>query len=142
MMVALLHEVHTGFVIFSPVLSSRALVQPVESNWKSGDLLEANGDYEAASSLQYYTQIQIRLLNGRDSNIWYGSYFPDAPDIFDDDKSFEQRWRGRNRIFFWTEEDKIPAYVKTAGYCELAKWGGKYILTNELTLCPHRFAQR
>jgi len=77
------------------------------------------------------------MLNGRDSNIWYGSFFPDAPDIFDDDKSFERLWHGKQRIFLWTEEDKVPPYIRTSGYCELAKWGGKLILTNEQTPCPH-----
>src|SRR5437764_3954816 len=94
MMVALLHEAHTGLVIFSPVLSSKVLVDTVEKYWKPGDLIESNGDYEAASTLPYYMQQQMRILNGRDSNIWYGSYFPDAPAIFDDDQSFASLWHG------------------------------------------------
>jgi len=77
----------------------------------------------------------MRMLNGRDSNIWYGSTFSDAPAIFDDDQSFEKLWKADKRIFFWTEEDKIPPYVTTAGYCQVAKWGGKLILTNDRGLC-------
>ncbi len=131
MMVIFLVQAHTGFVIFSPVISSKALADKIGTEWKPGDMIEHNGDYEAASSLTYYLDKQVRILNGRDSNIWYGSLFPDAPqDIFDNDQSFDQLWHGNKRIFFWTEEDKIPDYVKKAGYCELAKWGGKYILTN------------
>jgi len=136
MMVVMLYQAHTGLVIFSPVLTSKVLADRIASLWKLGDVLESNGDYEAASTLPYYLHQQIRMLNGRDSNIWYGSLFPDAPPIFDDDKSFEQLWRGEKRIFFWTEEDKIPAYVSKAGYCQLAKWGGKLILTNDRKLCP------
>ena len=136
MMVVLLHEAQTGLVIFSPVLSSKRLADTIETNWKPGDLIEANGDYEAASTITFYTHKQIRLLNGRDSNIWYGSFFSDAPDIFDDDQSFDRRWRGNQRIFLWTEEDTIPNYIKNAPYCRLAKWGGKLVLTNERTLCP------
>src|SRR5947208_6700398 len=142
MMVVLLHEAHIGLVIFSPVLTSKALADAVEKHWRPGDLIESNGDYEAASTLPYYTQQQMRILNGRDSNIWYGSYFPDAPAIFDDDQSFARLWRGDKRIFLWTEEDKIPAYLKDPGYCELAKWGGKLIVTNELKLCPAPAPQR
>jgi 4-amino-4-deoxy-L-arabinose transferase-like glycosyltransferase len=216
MMVIFLHQAQTGFVIFSPVLSSKVLADKIQGVWKPGDRIEHNGDYEAASSLTYYLDKQVRLLNGRDSNIWYGSLFADAPDIFDDDRSFEQRWRGDQRIFFWTEEETtfrdadsiteysrdwyvhqqdrlqgkriiaagnkslapeqrlqeyqriqsegqveqeefenwkrnayqrvlrgetaiygIPVYVKQS-YCEVAKWGGKYILSNftrEQTRC-------
>jgi len=136
MMVVLLHEAQNGLEIFSPVLSSRRLADAIETNWRPGDLIEANGDYEAASTITFYTHKQIRLLNGRDSNIWYGSFFPDAPDIFDDDQSFDRRWRGGQRIFLWTEEDTVPNYIKNTGYCPLAKWGGKLVLTNERTLCP------
>ncbi|HEY6250632.1 MAG TPA: hypothetical protein VI685_11785, partial [Candidatus Angelobacter sp.] len=214
MMVVLLHEAHAGLVIFSPVLSSKVLTDKIGSVWKPGDLIEVNGDYEAASAIPYYLQKQIRMLNGRDSNIWYGSLFADAPNLFDNNESFAKLWRGPQRIFFWTEEETvfhapdsideysrtwyedednraegerraattdqtltadqreqeytriastigrekqefenwkktayalvgrgesashgIPAYVKSE-HCELAKWGGKFILTNELKLCP------
>ncbi|HWZ43240.1 MAG TPA: glycosyltransferase family 39 protein [Candidatus Saccharimonadales bacterium] len=138
MMVVVLYQAHTGLVIFSPVLSSKVLADKIAPLWKPGDILEANGDYEAASTLTYYMGQQMRMLNGRDSNIWYGSIFPDAPAIFDDDKSFEQLWRGEKRVFFWTEEDKIPAYVSQAGYCQVAKWGGKLVLTNDRNLCGAR----
>src|SRR5579864_8686728 len=114
MMIVVLWQAHTGLVIFSPVLSSKVLADKIEPLWKPGDLLEDNGDYEAASTLNYYLHIQMRMLNGRDSNIWYGSTFSDAPAVFDDDASFEKLWRGSQRIFFWTEEDTIPPYVTTA----------------------------
>jgi len=99
-------------------------------------VIEDNGEYEAASSVNYYTRRQIRILNGRCNNIWYGSKFPDAPAIFDDDASFEKLWRSEQRIFLWTQEDTVPGYVKDAGACELAKWGGKVVLTNGPKPCP------
>jgi 4-amino-4-deoxy-L-arabinose transferase-like glycosyltransferase len=144
MMVTMLHEAYAGLVIFSPVLTSKVLADSIQQHRKPGDLIESNGDYESASTLPYYLHQQMRILNGRDSNIWYGSYFPDAPAIFDDDQSFAKLWRGEKRIFLWTEEDKIPTYLKDYGYCELSKWGGKLILTNEPKLClaPARRQQR
>ena len=138
MMAVLLHEAQAGLVVFSPVLSSKVLAEAIEQHWKPGDIIEDNGDYEAASSVNFYTHHQMRILNGRRNNIWYGSTFPDAPQIFDDDQSFEKLWRGSQRVFLWTEEDTIPTYIKGTGYCELAKWGGKLVLTNELTLCHDR----
>lgn len=136
MMVVMLHEAHTGLVIFSPVLSSRVLADAIAGRWHPGDVIEDNGDYEAASSVNYYTGKQMRILNGRRNNIWYGSTFPDAPPIFDDDQSFAKMWQSQQRIFLLTDEDSIPVYVQRAGYCRLAKWGGKLALTNEPKLCP------
>ncbi len=136
MMIVLLHEAHAGLKIFSPVLSSKVLADKIQDVWKSGDVIEINGDYEAASSINFYTHERMRILNGRRNNIWYGSTFPDAPTIFDDDQSFNRLWHSGQTIFLWTEEDSIPDYVKTSPYCQVAKWGGKLVLTNERTLCP------
>jgi 4-amino-4-deoxy-L-arabinose transferase-like glycosyltransferase len=153
MMVVLLHEAHQGLVIFSPVLSSKVLATAIESHWQPGAVIEDNGDYEAASSVNFYTRRQIRILNGRCNNIWYGSTFPDAPPIFDNDASFEKIWRGERTVFLVTDgkatpglsigkgkseacpqADRLPDYVDRS--CVVARWGGKLVLTNSQKLCP------
>ncbi|MGZ4896338.1 MAG: ArnT family glycosyltransferase [Candidatus Angelobacter sp.] len=151
MTAVLLYAAHQGLVIFSPVLSSKVLAQAIESHWKPGAIIEDNGDYEAASSVNYYTHRQIRILNGRCNNIWYGSRFPDAAPVFDNNASFERLWRGKNMVFLLTDakarpssevseecpqRDRLPDYVEKDGACELAKWGGKLVLTNGPKPCP------
>ncbi|MGZ4859773.1 MAG: ArnT family glycosyltransferase [Candidatus Angelobacter sp.] len=151
MTAVLLYAAHQGLVIFSPVLSSKVLAQAIESHWKPGAIIEDNGDYEAASSVNYYTHRQIRILNGRCNNIWYGSRFPDAAPIFDNNASFERLWQGKNTVFLLTDakarpssevseecpqRDRLPDYVEKDGACELAKWGGKLVLTNGPKPCP------
>jgi hypothetical protein len=135
MMLAFLHAAHRGLEIFSPVLSSKALAENIQAKWQPNAVIEDNGDYEAFSSVNFYTHRQMRILNGRRNNIWYGSMFPDAPAIFDDDESFEHLWNSGETIFLCTDENQVPSYVKSAGYCELAKRGGKLVLTNEQKLC-------
>jgi 4-amino-4-deoxy-L-arabinose transferase-like glycosyltransferase len=151
MMIILLSQAHAGLVIFSPVLSSKVLAAAIESNWQPGAIIEDNGDYEAASSVNFYTHRQIRILNGRCNNIWYGSTFPDAPQIFDNDASFEKLWHGDRTVFLLLDakakagnksreacpqRDRLPDYLSGATGCVLAKWGGKLVLTNERKLCP------
>ena len=151
MAVLLLHEAQNGLVIFSPVLTSKKLVEVIEVHWKPGSVIETNGDYETASSVNFYTHRQIRMLNGRCNNIWYGSTFPDAPKVFDDNASFEKLWHSGQTVFFLTGEDaapasgqsdacpqkeKLPAYIRKDEACQLAKWGGKVLLTNEPKPCP------
>jgi 4-amino-4-deoxy-L-arabinose transferase-like glycosyltransferase len=150
MTVVLLGAAHQGLVIFSPVLTSKVLAEAIERNRKPGAVIEDNGDYEAASSVNYYTRRQIRMLNGRCNNIWYGSKFPDAPPIFDDDASFENLWRGDKQVFLLTDaksspdrkpaeecpqKEHLPDYVAHDA-CVLAKWGGKLVLTNGPKPCP------
>jgi 4-amino-4-deoxy-L-arabinose transferase-like glycosyltransferase len=153
MMVVFLTAAHSGLVIFSPVLSSKVLADSIESHWTPGAVIETNGDYETASSVNFYTHRQIRMLNGRCNNIWYGSEFPDAAQVFDDNLSFEKLWRSEQTVFLLTSEsatarnertDKCPQDESLPGYieknsdkvCLLAKSGGKLVLTNALKLCP------
>jgi 4-amino-4-deoxy-L-arabinose transferase-like glycosyltransferase len=156
MTVVLLYATHQGLVIFSPVLTSKTLAEAIESHWKPGAIIEDNGDYEAASSVNYYTRHQIRILNGRCNNIWYGSKFPDAPPIFDNDASFQKLWRGEKLVFLLTDgkaspdrwaaqecpqKEHLPDYVVEKA-CVLAKWGGKLLLTNGPKPCPDQALPR
>jgi hypothetical protein len=128
MMAVFLIAAHMALVTFSPVLSSKVLANAINRHIRIGDLVEINGEFEAGSSLSFYLQRQVRILNGRSSDLWYGSLFNDAPKIFDDDASFHQRWSGPNRIFLWTPADHRPA-LDGPVYL-LARSGGKEILTN------------
>ncbi len=108
-------------------------------------MIEDNGDYEAASSVNFYTHRQIRILNGRCNNIWYGSKFADAPAIFDDDVSFERLWNSDARVFLLTDakarpgakasnecpqKERLPEFMGRTQSCVLARWGGKLLVSN------------
>jgi 4-amino-4-deoxy-L-arabinose transferase-like glycosyltransferase len=151
MTVVLLHEAYSGLVIFSPVLTSKRLAEAIESQWQPGAVIETNGDYETASSVNFYTHRQIRMLNGQCNNIWYGSTFPDAPKAFDDDASFEKLWHSKQMVFLLTgadaksggakdqdcpQKERLPSYINREETCAVAKWGGKLVLTNAPKPCP------
>ena len=129
MMVIFLVAAHMALLTFSPVLSSKTLADAIQARLRPGDIVEINGEYEAGSTLGFYLRRQVRILNGRSSNLWYGSFFVDAPHIFDDDASFRQLWRGSQRIFLWTEPDTIPALPGNVHV--IARSGGKEIVTNK-----------
>jgi 4-amino-4-deoxy-L-arabinose transferase-like glycosyltransferase len=129
MMVVFLIAAHMALVTFSPVLSSKALADAIGPRLGAGDVVEINGEYEAGSSLSFYLRRQVRILNGRSSDLWYGSLFDDAPRIFDDDGSFQKLWSGPGRIFLWTPVDSLPA-LRGAVYF-IARSGGKEILSNQ-----------
>jgi 4-amino-4-deoxy-L-arabinose transferase-like glycosyltransferase len=129
MMVVMLIAGHSVLVTFSPVLSSKALADAIESRLHPSDVVEINGEYEAGSTLGFYLRRQVRILNGRSSDLWYGSLFPDAPGIFDDDATFRRLWNGPKRIFLWTPADHLPALPARA--YAIAQSGGKEILSNQ-----------
>src|SRR6202012_5735434 len=92
MMIVFLIAAHTALVTFSPVLSSKALADAIRPRLQTGDVVEIHGEYEAGSTLGFYLRRQVRILNGRSSDLWYGSFFSDAPQIFDDDALFQRIW--------------------------------------------------
>jgi hypothetical protein len=129
MMVVFLIAAHMALITFSPVLSSKALADAIGPGIKSGDVVEINGEYEAGSTLGFYLRRQVRILNGRSSDLWYGSFFRDAPQIFDDGVSFGRLWRGPTRVFLWTPLDQAPALTGPA--YTIARSGGKEVISNQ-----------
>jgi 4-amino-4-deoxy-L-arabinose transferase-like glycosyltransferase len=133
MMIVLLLCVHEGLVIFSPELSSKPIALELQQAYQPGDVIVINGKYEWASTLNYYTGIQLRVLHGRDGNLWFGSFFPDAPQIFEDDASFARLWRGSHRVFLFSEDflvDQALTRLDRAKVFPFARQGGKIVLSN------------
>ncbi|MGA2961985.1 MAG: glycosyltransferase family 39 protein [Candidatus Korobacteraceae bacterium] len=132
MALTLLHSAHRGLEIFSPILSSKHLSDELARVYHPGEIIVVNGAYEDASTLNFYGHFQLHVLNTRtEGNLYYGSLFPDSPPDFEDDNSFAKLWQGKRRVFLWTEEDKLPAVVKSGPYFVTAQSGGKYILSNK-----------
>ncbi len=137
MMVFVLFAVHQGLVMFSPILSSKKLADAVEQEFRPGDVIVSYGTYEDASTLNFYAQQPVHVVNTRtEGDLDYGSLFPDAPAIFENDASLDALWRGPRRIFLWVEEGKVPPYVRQSGSYQLARSGGKLILMNRMWAAP------
>jgi 4-amino-4-deoxy-L-arabinose transferase-like glycosyltransferase len=133
---AFLLAAHIGLQIFSPILTSRQLAVAIAPELKRDDLIVINGEYESASTLGFYlhrpdqnTQ-PIHILNGRSSNLWYGSFFPDAPRIFEDDISLSLKWTETRRIFLWQDLSTPIPHLPGKTYF-IAQSGGKEILSNQ-----------
>ena len=134
MMIVVLYCVHLGFVTFSPELTSKSMAVQIRSELQPGDTIVINGKYERGSTLNYYTGQQVYVLNGRDGNLWFGSFFPGAPDVFLDDASFARLWAGKNRVFFFTEDymkDEALRGIDPTTVRVFATQGGKFVLTNQ-----------
>ena len=124
---------HLGLDTFAPVLSSARLAEAIRPLAKPADLVAIHGEYEAGSTLGFYLQRNdIHILEGRSSNLWYGSFFADAPHIFETPASLAAKWNGPSRIFLWqslTDSPNTlpplpgPVYI-------LARSGGKEIVSN------------
>jgi len=127
---AFLVATHLGLKIFSPVLTSKQLANAIAADLKPDDVIVIHGEYESASTLGFYLRRNdLHILEGRSSNLWYGSFFADAPPIFEDAASLSRKWSGPQRIFLWTEPEHVP--VLPGKVHLLAQGGGKEILSNQ-----------
>ena len=133
---AFLIAAHLGLQIFSPVLTSRQLAQAIAPELHPSDLIIIHGEYEAASSLGFYLQRPsassepIHIFEGRSSNLWYGSFFPDAPRIFEDQLSLGLKWTQPRRIFLWQDLAEPTPTLPGSVYV-ITQGGGKEILSNQ-----------
>ena len=131
-MCGVLLSAHEGLARFYPTLGSKPLAVAVNRVLQPQDLILLDGEYTSGSSLNFYTRHQLHFVNGRVNGMWYGSYWPDAPKIFEGENSLRTLWSGPQRVFLLTYDPaKRTADLAPFGpVVSLASSGGKTILTN------------
>jgi hypothetical protein len=131
MMVLFFHAARLAMVVFDPYLSSKPLADALIKA-PPGTLIEDDA-YYTFSSVFFYADRTALLLNGRQTNLAYGSYAPGAPQVFIDDPGFAALWRRPERYYLLVESPSMPRIEKLAPKPSLhvvAASGGKYLLTN------------
>ena len=138
--IVLLLSVHAGLVLFYPILGSKTLAQSIlldqhrqpAAVLAAPDLILIDGELTAGSTLLFYTQQPVHLVNGRVNGPWYGSFWPDSPAIFETDTSLHQLWAGPRRLYLLTYHapERNADLARFAPTRTLSSSGGKSILTN------------
>jgi hypothetical protein len=120
--------------VFGPYLSSHSLVKTVQPYLHPEDSIVLYGEFDAGSSIAFYTHRQLLLWNGRYNNLAPGSYYSDAPHIFLTDEEFVPLWQSARRVFLFVPleqrgaaRERLPA----GGTHLLAESGGKAVYVNQ-----------
>ena len=126
---------HEGLARFYPILGSKGLALSInqvrQANPRPDDLILLDGELTSGSTLIFYTGQQVHLLNGRVNGLWYGSFWPDVPAIFETDSTLDQAWAGPRRIFLMTANTgRREQLERFAPVYQIASRGGKTILSN------------
>jgi 4-amino-4-deoxy-L-arabinose transferase-like glycosyltransferase len=135
-MTLVLLAAHEGLVRFYPILGSKSLALAINeaqrTEPRSNDLILIDGELTSGSTLIFYTGQQVHLINGRVNGLWYGSFWPDSPHIFETENSLHQLWASPRRIFLFTYNAAARTHDLSpyAGTHILAAAGGKTVLTN------------
>jgi 4-amino-4-deoxy-L-arabinose transferase-like glycosyltransferase len=119
--------------VFGPYLSSKPLVNKVRAAINSADVLAIYGEFDASSSVGFYTNRRLLIWNGRYNNLLPGSNYPDAPGIFYKDAEFLPIWQGAQRVFLFVPAEKRPDAAKWLPAKDtflIAESGGKAVYSN------------
>jgi hypothetical protein len=131
MMVLFFHAARLALVTFDPYMGSRPLAEAL--NRSPEGWLIVDDQYYAFSSVMFYANRKALLLNGRVTNVEYGSYAPGAPDVFLDDQEFARLWIEPQRYYLAVNAPAVRRVEKLVGKPALhvvTERGGKYLFTN------------
>ncbi|QEE31282.1 phospholipid carrier-dependent glycosyltransferase [Terriglobus albidus] len=130
-MVVFFQAARLALVRFDPYMGSYQLATALLES-PPGTLIEADA-YYAFSSVFFYTNREALLLNGRSANLEYGSYAPNAPQVFIDDAGFVRRWESGERYYLLTDNGDLPHLRELVGEAHLhvvKQSSGKSLLSN------------
>ena len=131
-MAVFLVAAHIALGRFGPYLSSRDLAREISARARPEDKVMIYGDQAFGSSLLFYLQRPVDLVEGRTTSMWFGSTFPDAPKIFLSDEDLLREWSSSGRVFLF-----VPPYRKARvdGLLPrrfvVAEVSGKYVYSNQ-----------
>jgi len=131
MMVLFFHAARLALVVFDPYLTSRPLAEAILQS-PPGKLI-VDHPYYPFSSLIFYTNSNVLILNGRYNNLEYGSYAPGAPDVFIDDERFRSLWLDSQRYYLVAYPKELSRLENLVGRDHLdflASSGGKLVFSN------------
>lgn len=115
---------HEGLVGFYPIIGSKDLAVAINrSGLQPTDQIVLDGELTSGSSLVFYTQHRLHLINGNVNGLWYGSLWPNSPHIFESEDSLRRLWAGPGRVFLFT-------YNPVARQRDLALYGATYIIAS------------
>lgn len=129
--VLVLHAAHSAMATFDPYLSSRPIAEAYLA--APPGTLVLDHEYYAFSSVAYYADRQVLLLNGRRNNIEYGSNAPDAPDVFLNDGELGSLWRRDSPTYLVTyaaSRQRFESLLGRQRVHAVAEHGGKLLLSN------------
>lgn len=129
MIVAILIAAHLALNTFSPVLSSQILAEAIKPEVRPADTVIVNGPFESASSLAFYLERQLLILNTAESEPGPGSGVSANPSVFISPADLAKLWSGTARIWLWSPAESLPSLPEPVYV--IGRSGGKEIVSNQ-----------
>jgi 4-amino-4-deoxy-L-arabinose transferase-like glycosyltransferase len=132
MMLLVFNAARWAMITLNPHFGSRSLALALNSA-PPGELI-VDDQYYSFSSVFFYANRRAKLLNGRKMNLEYGSYAPDAPDVFINDQALQSQWGLDDRLYLTAADSALPRLISLLGESQIYVVNvasGKYLFTNQ-----------
>jgi 4-amino-4-deoxy-L-arabinose transferase-like glycosyltransferase len=127
---------HIALVRFSPMLSSEPFAATIrhleQTGVKTPDDILLYGDQAYGSSIPFYLDRQVKLVDGKSTSMYFGSTFPDAPNIYLTHDQLLATWGTGNRKFMFVPLEKRDEVDHLLGNRQiiLQQMSGKALITD------------
>lgn len=131
--IAFLPVAGEGMSLLARLKSLKPITWAINSRAGAQDLIVHEGALEDSGSLVFYTGRFVKIVDGKASNLAFGSTFPEARSTFWGVEELRDRWGGELRIFLVTLNPPNRSVVKELPpdrVHELAKSGGRWLYSN------------
>ncbi|MBW4040090.1 MAG: glycosyl transferase [Acidobacteria bacterium] len=134
---AFLVAAHIALVRFAPMLSSANFAQRIEALQTTRAIAPNTqillfGDQAYGSSIPFYLNRRVLLVDGRSTSMLFGSTFPDAPPIFLTSTDLLHQWgRGPRKLLFVPLDQRSTVdHLLGSRQIILAETSGKALITD------------
>jgi 4-amino-4-deoxy-L-arabinose transferase-like glycosyltransferase len=136
--VAVLVLMMSGFCLFAfqslgiceEMISSKKFGQELNRIYRPGDETVVIGDFETANSVNFYSPVILKVYKGSAALLYWGSRYPDAPQLLVSHAQLEEKWSSSRRIFLIAPVGRnlnlSPTYV-------VMRSGSRVLLSNKKT---------
>ncbi len=128
---------HIAFVRFNPMLSSVNFAETIQTLERTHQISSNNvvliyGDQAFGSSIPFYLDRRVDLVNGRTTSMLFGSTFPDAPPIFLTSADLLAQWGTGPRKLLFVPLEQRDAVDQLLGPRQiiLQQTSGKALITD------------
>ena len=134
---------HIAFIRFNPMLSSVNFARTIQTLERTGQISPDNqilifGDQAFGSSIPFYLDRRVDLVDGRTTSMLFGSTFPDAPPIFLTSAALLAQWGHGPRKLLFVPLEQRDAVDQLLGNRQiiLQQTSGKALITDRPLIRP------
>ena len=122
-----------GLTLFARARSVRVMTDATLLRAAPGDILAHEGALENSASALLRLDRRVQIVNGLQSNLAFGSTFPEARGVFWDGEALARAWGGERRVFLITALTPARSVVRDLPPGQvhlLVEGGGRRLYSN------------